>query len=56
MKVGDLVKQKKTMGMGAPSPAMLVTSISRDGKAVYVLFENQFWLLNKERLEVINCS
>ena len=53
MKVGDLVKQKKTM-MGGPSPAMLVTSISRDGKAVYVLFENQFWLLNKERLEVIN--
>ena len=52
MKVGDLVKQKKTM-KGGPSPAMLVIDNSRDGKSVYVLFENRFWLLNKERLEVI---
>ena len=55
MKVGDLVKQKKTL-CGGPSPAMLVTSISRDGKGVYVLFYERFWLLNKERLEVINES
>ena len=53
MKVGDIVKQKKTM-MGGRSPIMFVTSISRDGKAVYVLLDNQFWLLNKERLEVIS--
>ena len=53
MKPGDLVKQKKTL-CGGPSPALLVTAISRDGTGVYVLFHDRFWLLNKERLEVIN--
>ena len=55
MKVGDLVKQKKTL-FGGPSPVMLVTSISQDGQSVYVLFDSRFFLLNKERLEVINES
>ena len=55
MKIGDLVKQKKTL-CGGPSPALLVTAISRDGKSVRVLFHERFWLLNKERLEVINES
>lgn len=53
MKIGDLVKQKKTLS-GGPSPMMLVTSISRDGQSVRVLFHEKFWLLNKERLEVVN--
>ena len=55
MRPGDLVKQKKTLN-GGPSPAMLVTSISCDGKAVHVLFHGSFWLLNKERLEVVSES
>ena len=53
MKAGDLVKQKKTL-FGGPSPVMLVTYISQNGESVRVLFHEQFWLLNKERLEVIS--
>ena len=55
MKVGDLVKQKKTL-FGGPSPALLVTFISQDGETVRVLYGERFWLFNKERLEVINES
>ena len=55
MKVGDLVKQKKTL-FGGPSPALLVTYISHDGETVRVLYGERFWLFNKERLEVINES
>ncbi len=53
MKAGDLVKQKKTLFDG-PSPVMLVMDISRDSQSAYVLFHGRFFLLNKERLEVIN--
>ena len=53
MKVGELVKQRKTL-CGGPSPALLVTDISRDGKSVRVLFHERFWSFKKERLEVIN--
>ena len=55
MKIGDLVKQKKTL-FGGPSPVLLVTYISHDGETVRVLFGERFWLLNKERLEVVSES
>ena len=55
MKVGDLVKQRKTL-CGGHSPALLVMAISRDGESVRVLFHERYWLLKKERLEVINES
>ncbi len=53
MKVGDLVKQRKTL-CGEPSPALLVTSISRNGEYVRVLFAERRWLFRTESLEVIN--
>jgi len=55
MNVGDLVKQKKTL-CGGPSPALLVTFISRDGEYARVLFMEKTWLFRTERLEVLNAS
>ena len=55
MKVGDLVKQKKTL-FGGPSPSLLVTAISRDDGHVRVLYGERFWLLKKEDLEVLSES
>ena len=53
MKVGDLVKQRKTL-FGGPSPVLLVTAICRDGETVRVLYAARQWLLNKEKLEIVN--
>jgi len=55
MKVGDLVRQKKPL-FGGPSPALLVTAISRDGESVRVLYGEQRWLFKKEDLEVASES
>ena len=55
MKLGDLVKQRKTL-CGGPSPVLLVIAISRDGESVRVLFCERFWRMKKERLEVISES
>jgi len=55
MKVGDLVKQKKTL-CGGPSPVLLVTAICRDGETVRVLYGARQWLFNKKRLEMVNES
>ena len=55
MKVGDLVKQKKTL-CGGPGPVLLVTSISRDGEYARVLFMEKRWLFRTESLEVLNAS
>ncbi len=55
MKLGDLVKQRKTL-CGGPSPVLLVIAISRDGETVRVLYGERFWRMKKERLEVISES
>ena len=53
MKVGDLVKQKKTL-FGGTSPVLLVTAILRDGETVRALYAEREWLFSKERLEIVN--
>lgn len=55
MKVGDLVKQRKTL-RGGPSPVLLVTSILHDGEYARVLFMGKFWIFGAKRLEVISES
>ena len=55
MKVGDLVKQKKTL-FGGPSPVLLVTTVCRDGDTVRVLYAEREWIFRKESLEVISES
>ena len=55
MKVGDLVKQRKTL-CGGPSPLLLVTSILREGEYVRVWFMEKFWILRTEKLQVVNGS
>ena len=55
MKVGDLVRQKKTL-FGGPSPTLLVTAVLVGGETVRVFYGERFWLFNKEKLEVINES
>jgi len=53
MKVGDLVKQKKTL-FGGPSPVFLVTAICRDGKTVRTWYAEREWLFSKASLETVN--
>ena len=55
MKVGDLVKQRKTV-LGGPSPLLVVSSMVREGHYARVWFRDKFWLLKAEKLEVINES
>jgi len=55
VKVGDLVKQKKTL-FGGPSPVLLVTAICRDSDTVRALYAEREWTFSKERLEIVSES